>query len=56
MTQSFFLTNVVTHFQLLSVTIIDFGLNANKHDISWIKLFWGKNGYKTHVADVDKGH
>ncbi len=28
------LTNVVTHFQLLSVTCIEYGQNVNKHDIS----------------------
>ncbi len=29
--QTFFLTNVVTHFQLLSVTLIEYGHNVNKH-------------------------
>ncbi len=32
----------VTHFQLLSLTFIEYGQNVNKHCISQIKLFWEK--------------
>ncbi len=28
------LTNVVTHFLVLSITFIEYGQNVNKHDIS----------------------
>ncbi len=50
----FFLTNTVKHFQALPVTFTKY---VNKHNISQIKLFWGKMGavYVTYVADVDKG-
>ncbi len=41
-TEMFFLTNVVTHFQVLSVTFTEYGKNVNKCDISQIKLFWEK--------------
>ncbi len=34
LTQTFFLTNIVTHFQVLSVTFTECGQNVNKHDIS----------------------
>ncbi len=37
-----FLTNLVTHFQLLSARFIECGQNVNKHDISWIKLLGEK--------------
>ncbi len=32
----------VTHFQLLSVTSIEYGQNVNKHKILQIKVFWEK--------------
>ncbi len=41
-TQTFFSTNAVTHFQVLSVTFIEYGQNVNEHHISWIELFWEK--------------
>ncbi len=50
----FFLMDVVTHFQVLSVTFIECRQTINKHDISQMKLFWEKMGgvYVTYVADV----
>ena len=40
----FFLTNIVTHFQPLSVTFIEYGQNVNKHYISIDKTILGKMG------------
>ncbi len=41
-TQTFFLTNVVTHFKELSVTVTEYEQRVNKHNISYIKLLWEK--------------
>ncbi len=51
-----FFFNVVRHYQLLSVMLMKYGQNVHKHNISQIKLFWGKmcGVYVTYVADVDK--
>ncbi len=38
----FFLTNIVTHFQVLFVTFIEYGQNINKHDIIIDKAILGK--------------
>ncbi len=40
----FFLNNIFTHFQVLSVTFIEYGQNVNIHDISQIKIFGGEMG------------
>ncbi len=58
----FFLTNVATHFQVLSATFIEYRQNVNKHDIyfsqnSSDKAILGKIHwiYLTYVADDGKG-
>ncbi len=33
LTQTFFLTNAVTHFQVLSEMFTEYGQNVNKHDV-----------------------
>ncbi len=55
MTQTFFLINVVTHSQLLSVTFIEQGQNVNKQYLI-DKAIVGKMGevYVAYEADVDK--
>ncbi len=50
----FFLTNVITHFQVLSVTFIECRQHVNKRNILQKKLFWEKCGvYETYVPDND---
>ncbi len=51
-----FVTNVVTHFQPLSVMCIEYGQNVNKQDISQIEAIFGKISlvYVTQVTVLTK--
>ncbi len=55
-TQTFFSANAVTHFQVLSVTFIEYGQNVKKTFLM-DKAILGKMGgvYVTYAVDVDKG-
>ncbi len=52
---NFFLTSIITHFQVLSVKFSEYARNVNKHNIS-DKAILGKmcGVYVTNVADADK--
>ncbi len=56
LTHTFFLTNIIAHFHVLSVTSIVYGQNVNKQYLT-DKAILGKMGglYVTNVANVDKG-
>ncbi len=55
LTQMFFFTNAITHFQLLSVMFIEYGQNVNKQYFKDKAILGKMDGvYVTFEADVDK--